>query len=198
MHAAEAPAIRARLAEFRAVPASRYFYELCYCLMTPQTSAVQCAKVAEELERRQFFDAPFDPEALLRDFEGGYVRFHRRKAGRLLAVRQAFPTLAPILAGGRHSKEIRADLVHAVNGLGLKEGSHFLRNIGFTELTIIDRHIIRNLLRLGVLDEWPESISPRRYLAIEALFEKLAAELGIPADELDLLLWGRETGFILK
>jgi thermostable 8-oxoguanine DNA glycosylase len=35
-------------------------------------------------------------------------------------------------------------------------------------------------------------------MEIEALFEDLAVTLGIPIDELDLLLWRRETGFLLK
>lgn len=198
LHAAEAPRIRARLEEFRAVPPGRYFYELCFCLMTPQSSAAQCAKVADELERRRFREQPFDPEPLLRSHDGGYVRFHHTKALRLLALRENFRAIAALLAGDAHEKQIRDALVKSVNGLGYKEASHFLRNIGRTRLTIIDRHIIRNLLRLGVLDEWPASISPRRYLEIEAQFEALADSLGIPADEFDLVLWGRETGFILK
>jgi N-glycosylase/DNA lyase len=198
MHAESVEKIRMRLSEFRAVPPSRRFYELCFCLMTPQSSAAQCALVAAELERRRFFRKPFDPEQLLRSHEGGYVRFHRTKARRLLAARESFPAIAGLLLSGAHEKEIREALVARVDGLGYKEASHFLRNIGKTRVTIIDRHIIRNFIRLGLLDAWPASISRARYLALEALFEDTATALGMPPDELDLLLWSRETGFILK
>ncbi|MBL0176755.1 MAG: DNA lyase [Ignavibacteria bacterium] len=198
LHAESAEKIRTRLSEFRRVPPSRHFYELCFCLMTPQSSAAQCALVAAELERRRFQRAPFDPEQLLRAFEGGYVRFHRTKARRLLAARESFPDVADLLTSDEHEKDIREALVARINGLGYKEASHFLRNIGKTRVTIIDRHIIRNFIRLDLLDAWPASISRARYLALEALFEDTAAALGMPPDELDLLLWSRETGFILK
>lgn len=197
-HAALRTAIRARLDEFRAVPAERHFYELCFCLMTPQSSAVQCNAVAAELERRGFREQPFDPAPLLRSWQDGYVRFHNTKARRLLAVRETFPAIAALLASDTDDKELRNLIATRISGLGLKEASHFLRNIGRTAVTIVDRHILRNLVRLGALEEWPRSISMRRYLAIEALFEDLAESLGIPADELDLLLWQRETGFLLK
>jgi N-glycosylase/DNA lyase len=191
-------AIRKRLEEFRAVPAERYFYELCYCLMTPQSSAAQCFAVAAELERRNFKENFFDPEALLRSFNGGYVRFHKTKTQRLLALRRSFDGIRELLEKTAHEKEIRDSLVAAVSGLGYKEASHFLRNIGRTRVTIIDRHIIRNLLRIGLLDSWPDSISKKRYLELESMFERLATSLRIPPDELDLLLWSRETGVILK
>lgn len=193
-----ADALRSKLLEYRAVPPERYFYELCYCLMTPQSSALQCNAVAIELERREFRDHPFDPTPLLRSWEGGYVRFHNTKAARLLEARVSFPSIAGFLSGDMEDKELRQLLVDGIRGIGLKEASHFLRNIGRTRVTIVDRHILRNLLRLGILAVWPKSISPRRYLEIEAAFEHLAETLGIPVDELDLLLWSRETGFLLK
>jgi len=191
-------AIRARLDAFRAVPAERHFYELCYCLMTPQSSALQCHAVAEELERRGFRERPFDPASLLRSWENGYVRFHNTKALRLLEARDAFDGMAELLAADMEDKTLRNTIAGRIRGIGMKESSHFLRNIGRTRVTIVDRHILRNLVRLGALDTWPASISMRRYLAIELLFEDLAEALAIPADELDLLLWRRETGFVLK
>lgn len=197
-YAAHRDDIRARLAEFRAVPPERWFYELSYCLLTPQSSARQCYLVVEELERRKFFDTPFDPTPLLRSHEGGYVRFHNTKAERLLHARESWSRIEQRLHEHDDDKVLRNRLAETVKGLGYKEASHFLRNIGRTNLTIVDRHILRNLVRLGVLPEWPSSISHRRYLEIEAHFEDLASSLGIPGDELDLLLWRRETGFILK
>ena len=189
---------RERLHEFRAVPRARYFYELCYCLLTPQTSAAQCFAVASELERRKFLDIPFDAAALLRSFEGGYVRFHNTKARRLAEARENFPEVLRVLDTHPRAKDARDALVSTIRGLGMKESSHFLRNIGRTDCTIVDRHILRNLVRIGALDEWPRSISRARYLRIEEIFEALAALCDIPADELDLVLWSRETGAILK
>ncbi len=194
-HAGE---IRSRLKNFSSIPPQRYMYELFFCIMTPQSSAAQCALVADELERLKFLENGVDPTPLLRGFGGGYVRFHNTKARRLLALRALADEVLALLNLDMSDKELRNKLAGSINGLGMKEASHFLRNIGRTGVCIVDRHILRNMLRLGFLDEWPRSISQRRYLDIEQKFEELAHELGIDADELDLLLWRRETGFILK
>ncbi len=197
-YALHGDAIRERLASFRAVPPERWFYEMTYCLLTPQSSAQQCALVSEELERRNFQAEGFDPTPLLRSFQGGYVRFHNTKARRLLAARTQWQDTYGRLISDMPDRHLRNTLAEAVEGLGYKEASHFLRNIGRSNLAIVDRHIIRNLVRLDVIHEWPKSISRRRYMEIEALFEDLAHKLAIPMDELDLLLWRHETGFVLK
>ncbi|MDT8323548.1 MAG: DNA lyase, partial [Bacteroidota bacterium] len=165
---------------------------------TPQSSARHCALVCEELERLRFQDADLDPTALLRSHRGGYVRFHNTKAQRLRAARTQWRDTLARIRGDLPDRHLRNTLAETVAGLGYKEASHFLRNIGRSNLAIVDRHIIRNLIRLGVLDDWPKSISRRRYMEIEAHFEDLAHGVGIPMDELDLLLWRRETGYILK
>ncbi|MBE0557207.1 MAG: hypothetical protein IH628_08240 [Proteobacteria bacterium] len=90
-------------------------------------------------------------------------------------------------------------LVKNVDGLGLKEATHFLRNIGRNgDLAILDRHILRNLKRYGVLRSIPRSLSGREYLRIEVRFHRFARAIGIPINHLDLLFWSRETGLIRK
>ena len=70
--------------------------------------------------------------------------------------------------------------VRAVTGLGLKEASHFLRNIGRGEdLAILDRHILRNLLRHRVIGRMPKSLTPKRYLVIEERMEAFSEAVGI-------------------
>jgi N-glycosylase/DNA lyase len=88
--------------------------------------------------------------------------------------------------------------VRNVRGLGWKEASHFLRNIGWHDLAILDRHILRNLVRHGVLRSVPATLTRSRYLAIERKFRQFAGAVGISMDELDLLFWSRATGEILK
>ena len=187
-----------RLREFGSVPEQRWFYEACFCLMTPQSSAKQCALVADELERRDFLGEGFDPAPLLRSFSEGYVRFHNTKAARLLALRGTFGAVELLLRDPADDREVRDRIATAISGLGMKEASHLLRNLGRTRLAIIDRHIIRALIGMELLDSWPKSIPAARYRAIEDVFFILAEAAGIPVGELDLLLWKRETGFILK
>jgi N-glycosylase/DNA lyase len=74
-----------------------------------------------------------------------------------------------------------------------------MRNIGRSGgLAILDRHILRNLKRFGVIRSIPATLTTKRYLSIERRFARLADEIGIPIDELDLLFWSMETGEIRK
>jgi len=109
-----------------------------------------------------------------------------------------FPEIAAKLLNGSSGPELREWLVGNVNGLGWKEASHFLRNIGHRDLAILDRHILKNLTKHGVLRALPATLTPKRYLAIEAKFARFASAVGLTMDELDLLFWSRETGEILK
>ncbi len=66
------------------------------------------------------------------------------------------------------------------------------------DLAILDRHILRNLIRHGVVRRMPRTLTARRYLDIEARTEQFSNEIGIPMSALDLLFWSRETGEIFK
>ena len=189
--------IRRRLGEFSAVPSSEYFYELVYCLLTPQSSARNAGKAVQLLREHDLFGRAIDPEPLLHrsDF---YIRFHRTKAKRILSAREQFPVIAGHLSNGTSGDETRQWLVNNVEGLGWKEASHFLRNIGHRGLAILDRHILKNLIRLGVIGKLPKTLTAKRYLAIEQKFKTFSDSIGIPMDELDLLFWSMETGEILK
>lgn len=190
-------AIRQRLDEFATVTRDEYFYELVYCLLTPQSSAVNAAKAIEVLKAADVFTRVENPGHLLhhKDF---YIRFHHTKGRHILGARAIFPEILARLSNGSSSPELRQWLVCNVKGLGWKEASHFLRNIGHRNLAILDRHILRNLRYHGVLRTIPKTLTPKRYLAIEERLMAFAGAIGISMDELDLLFWSRETGEILK
>ena len=189
--------IRARLEEFARVPEGEYFYELVYCLLTPQSSAVNAAQAVERLKEADFLSTDIDPSDVLFRKEH-YIRFHNTKARHLLEAKRSLPDILAALGRGSSPPEMRAWLVQNVKGLGWKEASHFLRNIGYRDLAILDRHILKNLQRHRILRVLPKSLTPARYQSIERKFRQFADEIGIPMDELDLLFWSRETGEILK
>jgi N-glycosylase/DNA lyase len=190
-------AICRRLDGFRRIPREEHFYELAYCLLTPQSSAVHAGAAVEALRKAQCFDRPAQSAEILRH-KTHYIRFHNTKAARLAEAWEHFPDVAEQLAAGESGNDLRTWLVRNVRGLGWKEASHFLRNIGYRDLAILDRHILRNLKNHGVLATVPGTLTPRRYRAIENRFRRFAREVGITMDELDLLFWSRETGHILK
>ena len=198
LHAARRRAIRSRLGEFRRVRQSGYFFELLYCLLTPQTSAESAGKAVEELQRLSFQSREIDPEPILRN-RTSYIRFHKTKSQHLLRLKDQFPVVVDFLSEERPAPELRQWLVDNVMGLGYKEATHFLRNVGRNDgLAILDRHILRNLRRYGAIRSVPKSLSRKHYLSIERQFMRFAEKTGIPLDELDLLFWSMETGVIRK
>jgi len=198
LYTSKRDAIRKRLDEFRRVPPSGYFYEITYCLLTPQTSAENAEKVVAELQRRSFHLNPFDPVSILGD-RSMYIRFHATKSRHLLRLKSEFNLIFAVLNEGHDAFELREWLVRNVRGLGYKEATHFLRNVGRNGgLAILDRHILRNLQRYGAIRSVPSTISRKHYLRIERSFERFASRIGIPVDELDLLFWSMATGVIRK
>lgn len=190
--------IKIRLNDFASIPQNAYFYELAFCLLTPQSSQANAEKVIEELKAKRFREKAFDPTQHLRD-PMHYIRFHNVKSARLLELRKVFPKVYPhLLNKSEDPRRLRDLLLAKVKGLGWKEAGHFLRNIGFRDLAILDRHILKHLNRLKVIPEIPKSISPKKYKEIESSFFEYASQVNIPMDELDLLFWSEETGEIKK
>jgi N-glycosylase/DNA lyase len=197
LHHEQQNAIRQRLKEFSQVPKAEYFYELLYCLLTPQSSAVNADTAVKVLRNSNIFYEDIDPEPFLHG-EEYYIRFHKTKAKHISGMKKQFSLIVNRLSDGSSGVELREWLVKNVNGLGWKESSHFLRNIGYRNLAILDRHILRNLVRTGALRALPKTLTAKKYLSIEKKFRTFSDSIGISMDELDLLFWSMETGEILK
>ena len=85
-----------------------------------------------------------------------------------------------------------------IKGLGYKEASHFLRNIGLKGHAILDKHVMRCLSDLEIVENSRPPTTRGRYLEIEERLRKLALEVQVDFDELDLVLWSMKTGEVLK
>jgi N-glycosylase/DNA lyase len=126
-------------------------------------------------------------------------RFPNKRSEYIYNTRALAPVIKETLESLGDSNQARAWLVKNVKGLGWKEGSHYLRNIGYFDLAIIDRHILNNLREFGLLDMdgW-KGLTRKRYLAIEELLDVVAERLRLEPGELDLYMWYRKTGKVLK
>lgn len=177
------------------------FSELAFCLLTPQSKAQCCWDAIRTINRRNLLLQGTED-----DIKGNLhrVRFHNKKARYLVGARTMFQNTGRLSIKTALKKlpdvyECREWLVKNIKGLGYKEASHFLRNIGLgSHIAILDRHILRNLVHFDVIQEIPASISKAGYLEIEQKMSGFAHEIGIPLAHLDLLLWYKETGEIFK
>jgi len=103
------------------------------------------------------------------------------------------------LRGFEDQKTLRNVLAERVLGLGMKEASHFVRNVGLGgNLAILDRHILKNLVEAGIIKKMPTSISKRMYLRLEEAVADFSEKAGVPMSELDLLWWSKEAGEVFK
>ncbi len=183
----------------------RVFSELLFCLCTPQSSALKCNEAVRILKERGCILKGKESE--IKKCLKGRARFHNSKAKHILNAQKLFSR-----NGNIRVKEIlkehgieenhlgtREWLVRNVKGLGFKEASHFLRNIGFYEnIAILDRHILKNLVSLGVIGKIPSSMNRKNYLSIEKKLIAFCKREKIKPEELDLALWAHETGFVFK
>ncbi|MCX7597615.1 MAG: N-glycosylase/DNA lyase [Armatimonadetes bacterium] len=198
-------AIQTRLGEFRRLGDEAsdedLFAELVFCLFTPQSKARQCWAAVERLRDCGLLLCGEACE-VAGQLKG--VRFHNTKAANVVALRELFTrdghlAVRETLDRLGEPRAAREWLVANVRGLGYKEATHFLRNIGRAAgMAILDRHILRNLVHLGVIEEMPRSLSRRKYMEIEEAMVDVAQAMGITVEELDLLLWCKETSDLFK
>lgn len=191
------PKIRQRLEDFTNVPKEKYFYELCFCICTPQSKASSAMAVQMELERLDFLNNEIDPTPILRN-NNNYIRFHNQKSNRLTTIRGQWKEIYLLLESNLKAEEKREWLNNNINGIGRKESAHYLRNIGYKDLAILDRHILKHLVTCGVFNEIPNISTKTRYDEVSHEFKIYSQKIGIPLDELDLLFWSEEAGEILK
>lgn len=174
----------------------RLFLELSFCLLTANFQSAKSIAIQDEIGTGFLTLSAVELETRLRSL--GY-RFPRVRAGFIVEARAHRDALPEVVYGpGLTDVERRDWLAANVKGLGLKEASHFLRNVGVPAFPIVDRHIVRVLHESGVIDAVPKSITKRAYLRIESAMDELARATDLDHGRLDYYLWYLVTGSVLK
>ncbi|MHA2281459.1 MAG: N-glycosylase/DNA lyase [Promethearchaeota archaeon] len=189
--------IKNRIKEFREIgneSQDTIFRELCFCIMTANCSAEKCIEVQAKIGNG--FQC-FDEKELSKKLKKYGYRFPNIRAEYIVKAREYQEELIKNLSVNENIEELREWIVKNIKGIGYKEASHFLRNIGHTGYAIIDFHIIDLLTKFDVIAK-PKTLTKRRYLEIEGILGKIAEELKLNLGELDLFLWYMETGKVLK
>jgi len=196
--------IKKRLKEFQNIlneSDEKIFAELAFCVCTPQSKATICWNAISSLIKN---DLLFKGDAeKIRPFLNT-VRFGNNKAKYIVEARNFFTENGKLkikekIQEFKNIFELREWLVENVKGLGFKEASHFLRNMGLGEnLAILDRHILKNLKEYEVIKEIPRALTSKIYLEIEKKMKEFSKKINTPMSELDLLFWSKETGKIFK
>lgn len=185
--------IQARLREFKSLEEKKYLKEFLFCILTPGSRAEKCWAAVDKI-----LELKHPTQNSLALILKKHTRFHNNKARYTLAALELWPQVK-IKLNSQNALELRNYLAATVDGYGLKEASHFLRNIGKSNnrIAILDRHILKNLVEAKIIPT-DEIKSKKNYLEIEQKYLEFAKSINIPADELDILLWAKEHGSIFK
>jgi N-glycosylase/DNA lyase len=206
-HRARRKEIRSRLSEFDLVwregSDARLWEELVYCIFTAGASARMGLKSVAALSSLLLEGEPEEMTQVLK--KTGAHRFPAARPRYIVCTRDYFRAnfgmaLRSKLRSFSDPLERRDWLAQEkqIKGLGYKEASHFLRNIGVKGHAILDKHVMRCLAEVGVVDAAKPPANRRRYLEVEQTYLRFAKDIRINSDELDLVLWSMKTGEVLK
>ncbi len=197
--------IKGRLAEFRSVWLGgsdlRLWEEMVFCFFTGGCSARMGIRSIEAVRHLLADGSQQDLAAALT----GVHRYPNARSRYIVASRDHLMEhcglrLREKLSSFSDDMERRDWLVKdkGIKGLGYKEASHYLRNIGFSGYAILDKHVLNCLAELGLIDDPSPPTRRDRYIATETALRDLSSDLNIDMDEMDLVLWSMKTGEILK
>ncbi len=183
-------------------------YELVACLLGSQVRAESADAAVSRLssagllydDRWRRRDAAFEADvaAELANRRSGLAgetsyRFPQMRARQLAQMRVVLRSepLTTRLASCRDIRAVRAGLVRDLPGIGPKQASMFLRNVGKSyDVAILDVHVLKYFHRLGLLPEHKLAISTLKlYEKAEAVASRYAIQCGHPVGFLDWAIW---------
>lgn len=169
-----------------------WFCEMCFCILTANSKAKTAIAIQKEVSASGFCTW------CLSDIRGAIKRnkhrFHNNKAKYIVEARKHMDIKDIVRKEVAKEGQIGARewLAENIKGLGYKESSHFLRNVGYFNFAILDRHI------LALMNKDKKALNKKKYLEIEKKFKQVAGKLEMSCGELDLYMWFMKTGIVLK
>ncbi|MBM3291920.1 N-glycosylase/DNA lyase [Candidatus Bathyarchaeota archaeon] len=188
-----------RILEFKAVQnagSDKWFEELVFCLLTANYSAkgaLSCILALDKKDALQTGGVEEVKACLMHRH-----RFPKKRAEFIVKARLYRESLKKVIQSQISSQAARVWLVENILGLGMKEASHFLRNVGYLDLAIIDKHILTHMVEQRLITERPKSITKKKYLEYESLLSQVAKKLDMPLGKMDLYLWANKSGEVIK
>jgi len=187
--------IQQRIKEFKTIDthsAEELFNELCFCILTANFNSERTIQIHGKLHASFCRETK---ESIAKKLRKHGYRFPNTRASYIVESTANKDILPTIILTLNHEQR-RHWLINNIKGIGYKEASHFLRNIGFDNYAIIDFHILDLLERYHLITK-PKTLTAKKYLEIEQVLQKLATKTNLTLAELDLYLWYLETGKIL-
>lgn len=189
----------------RGLSSREVFRELVLCILGSQVTHEMSVAAFEQLRRRGLLDragASRDKRPSLREFESALTtprgrpryRFPRMAAARLARLYAALPggpkDLVRLISVQGDSRKLRRALTELRCGVGPKQASLFLRNIGKADdLAILDTHSVRFMHIAGLSPSATPPRDLRDYEEREDRLRSYVAGLAQPLARFDAALW---------
>jgi len=186
-------------------------YELVICILGSGVKYETCVSYAHEMRRRNFLSKKFilsgnskdtleevlvsPVENITEDYSCKKYRHPKKGAGNvfksLYQVFIEYGCFKSLIKSSCNFSELRREIIRICPGIGPKQASHFLKNIGYTDnVAILDRHIIKYLELSKGINITGYSVSRiEKYEEIESQFIRLAGSFGFSASIVDQSLW---------
>ena len=177
--------------------------ELITCILGSQVPNWMGVAAARQLDEQGLvvpcgnFDVERIASALRAPIESPHgprrYRFPNSKARHIVAAHRAvcqqYGDLRSLVSDSSPD-ECRRRLVESVPGVGLKQASLFLRNVGISSgFAILDTHVVRYMREVGLVGILPRSITPEMYYVLESVLSRYADQLGRPVGHVDRAIW---------
>lgn len=170
------------------------FKELCFCILVANTNLEKTLQIWQKIDNGFL---KYNKKQLSLKLKSLGYRFYRKRADYILYNRK-FKKIIKEKIKKLPYFSLRDWLVENLKGIGFKEASHFLRNIGFKNFAILDRHVLRFLFKNKIIDKIPRNLGKTKYLEIETKLQKIANKFNITLAELDFYIFHSETGSFPK
>jgi len=160
------------------------FLELCFCILVANSNMKKTYEIWKKIGR-DFLT--LSKEKLREKLKSLGYRFYNRRSEYIVEAREKINLLKDILK--EKKEKLRDLLVKNFRGIGYKEASHFLRNLGYEDFAILDRHVLKTLEKYKVIKEIPRTLTKKKYLEIEEKLREISKKLNISLVELDFYLF---------
>ena len=169
------------------------FSELCFCILTANYTAEGGIRIQKNIGFDGFYK--LSENQLAQKLAANSHRFPNARASYIVQARKTAKDLGTVFRFDGKNARL---WLQGIRGIGMKEASHFLRNIGFKDVAILDRHILKLLKDNDYIIKIPKALGRKHYVEIEKVMKEIGTEVGVDQARLDLYLWYEKTSKILK
>lgn len=106
-------------------------------------------------------------------------------------IDQKYGSIRNMIRAMNAPSDLRRELIQLCPGIGPKQSSHFVKNIGFTDnVAILDRHILNYLKLIDDVDICPKQVSKiDKYEEVERKFIDKASKFNHAVSVVDQSMW---------